>query len=112
MTNDLVKRLLAVALRQRAQLDSIQKANRNHFPMMRGLQRRVAELEAERDRNAEYVDLVSQYRAERDAAKADNTRLLKIIDAIVDEYDGQMHGPILHTINDARAALNTGKETK
>jgi hypothetical protein len=79
----------------------------------------VAELEAGRDRaiddardNAEYVDLVSQYRAERDAAKADNTRLLKIIDAIVDEYDGQMHGPILHTINDARAALNTGKETK
>ena len=112
MTDDLVKRLLDVALRQRAQLDSIQKANRNHFPMMRGLQRRVAELEAERDRNAEYVDLVSQYRAARDAAKADNTRLLKIIDAIVDEYDGQMHGPILHTINDARAALNTGKETK
>jgi hypothetical protein len=71
MTDDLVKRLLDVALRQRAQLDSIQKANRNHFPMMRGLQRRVAELEAERDRNAEYVDLVSRYRAERDAAEAE-----------------------------------------
>jgi hypothetical protein len=49
MSDALMKRLLAVALRQREQIDSLQKANRNHFPMMRGLQRRVAELEAERD---------------------------------------------------------------
>jgi chromosome segregation ATPase len=66
----------AKILRQREQLDSIQKANRNNLPMTRGLQRRVAELEAELDRaiddardNAEYVDLVSRYRAERDECK-------------------------------------------
>jgi hypothetical protein len=78
---------------------------------------RIEALTAERDRaiddardNAEYVDLVSQFRAERDAAVADNARLRGALDAIVDEYDGQMHGPILHTINEARAALDTGKE--
>jgi hypothetical protein len=55
---------------------------------------------------------LADWTARAEAAEADNARLLKIIDAIVDEYDGQMHGPILHTINEARALLDTGKETK
>jgi hypothetical protein len=58
-----------------------------------------------------HIDHADAYHKAMLAAEADNARLLKIIDAIVDEYDGQMHGPILHTINDARAAL-TGEETK
>ena len=52
--------------------------------------------------------IVDEYDRHMLVAEADNTRLLKIIGAIVDEYDGQMHGPILHTINAGRAAI-TGK---
>jgi hypothetical protein len=42
----------AKILRQREQLDAIQKANRNNLPMRRELQRRVAELEAAEADNA------------------------------------------------------------
>jgi hypothetical protein len=106
----------AKILRQREQLDSIQKANRNNLPMTRGLQRRVAELEAERDRaiddardNAEYVDLVSQFRAERDAAVADNARLRAIGSEMAESIEGNYYLPGVATR--WRAAL-TGKETK
>ena len=40
-----------------------------------------------------------------DALTAERDRLLKLLNAIVDEYNGQVHGPILYSINDALAAL-------
>ena len=81
-------------LRQREQLDSIQKANRNHLPMMRGLQRRVAELEA---------------------AEADNARLLNDL-RVISQFQATTSCTanvyaIWKMTERARAAL-TGKETK
>ena len=83
----------AKILRQREQLDSIQKANRNHLPMMLGLQRRVAELEA---------------------AEADNARRLELVDDVV--CGRGMFG--LSAADDLKWAMQhlgsalTGKETK
>jgi hypothetical protein len=74
----------AKILRQREQLDSIQKANRNNLPMTRGLQRRVAELEA---------------------AEADNARLREALAGFGVDLD-------LFDAEAARAAFNPGKDTK
>jgi len=38
--------------------------------------------------------------------------LTAALTAVVDEYEIQVHGPALHSIEAANAALNTGKETK
>lgn len=35
-------------------------------------------------------------------------RLRKLLDDIIDEYDGHMFGPIMTSINDARAELDDG----
>jgi hypothetical protein len=42
---------------------------------------------------------------------ADNARLRDALERVVDEYDLQMYGPAVASIDVARAAL-TGKETK
>jgi septal ring factor EnvC (AmiA/AmiB activator) len=89
----------AKILRQRTQLESIQKANRNNLPMRRGLQRRVAELEA---------------------AEADNARLRDELTKAADSLDwadahledaGVVSANVRYGARDARAAL-TEKETK
>ncbi len=90
----------AKILRQREQLDSIQKANRNNLPMRRGLQRRVAELEG---------------------AEADNARLRAELTKAADSLDwadahledaGVVSANVRYGARDARAAVNPGKETK
>lgn len=43
------------------------------------------------------------------ALTADNARYRKLLDAIVDEYNGQIHGPALASVEAARAELE-GKE--
>jgi hypothetical protein len=86
---------------------------------------RIEALTAERDRaiddardNAEYVDLVSQYRAERDAAVADNARLLGMVDKCQsiakDAVSMCNEGIPVSAKNVAIAVLRalTGKETK
>jgi len=49
----------------------------------------------------EYVraDIVQSLPAERD-------RLRKMLEAIIDEYNGHMHGPTMHTIETARAEVD------
>ena len=44
------------------------------------------------------------------ASEAENAKLRKLLDAIVDEYDSNMHGPILYSIDDARIVLLGEKE--
>jgi hypothetical protein len=92
MTDDLVKRLADIDPILDAEFDTQLNVRRDPYGATRAIEMalyllrdqadRIEALTAERDRaiddardNAEYVDLVSQYRAERDAAKADNARL-------------------------------------
>jgi hypothetical protein len=80
---------------------------------------RIEALTAERDRaiddardNAEYVDLVSQFRAERDAAKADNARLTAIVSAMKRYQAGEPSDPPVTGVTKVDIAAITGKETK
>ena len=80
---------------------------------------RIEALTAERDRaiddardNAEYVDLVSQFRAERDAAKADNARLTAIVSAMKRYQAGEPSDPPVTGVPKVDIAAFTGKETK
>jgi outer membrane murein-binding lipoprotein Lpp len=50
--------------------------------------------------------------AQTQAAEADSARLRDALDRVVAEYDLQMYGPAISSIDVARAALNHGKETK
>ena len=43
--------------------------------------------------------------ARAEKAEAERDRLRAVLEAIVDEYNGQVHGPIIYSIDDARAAL-------
>jgi chromosome segregation ATPase len=84
----------AKILRQREQLDAIQKANRNNLPMRRGLQRRVAELEA---------------------AEADNARLRELIDEVVcgrGMFGLSADDDLKWAMQHLGSAINTGEETK
>jgi predicted nucleic acid-binding Zn-ribbon protein len=47
-----------------------------------------------------------------EAIEADNARLRDALERVVGEYDLQMYGPAISSIDVARAALSTGKETK
>ncbi len=114
-SGDVVEAAKAEIERLRAQLAEDADVRTQIDHRLEELVGQVNGLTAERDRLKQEVD---QFWRVNDglqdamlAAEADNARLLKIIDAIVDEYDGQMHGPILHTINEARAA-RTEEETK
>ena len=44
--------------------------------------------------------------------QAENARLRGALSAVVDEYEMQMHGPALHSIEAANAVLNIGKADK
>jgi predicted RNase H-like nuclease (RuvC/YqgF family) len=50
--------------------------------------------------------------ADADATEVDNVRLRDALDRVVVEYDLQMYGPAISSMDVARAALNHGKGTK
>ena len=114
----------AKILRQRVQLESIQKANRNNLPMRRGLQRRVAELEGAEADNARLRHLLTELlqwqtlacrgaecggvggadaAADADAAEAADETYRQRVSLIALIAAAPVSGP---------TALNTGKETK
>jgi len=133
MTDDLVKRLADIDPILDAEFDTQLNVRRDPYGATRAIEMalyllrdqadRIEALTAERDRaiddardNAEYVDLVSQYRAERDAAKADNARLKKGCECAMSEirdYMQEVGGtlPLELAMGWLSAAL-TGRETK
>ena len=70
---------------------------------------RIEQLTAERDHAwamvAKADTQVGQSLADHMQAKAERDRFRKLLTDIVDEYNDQVHGPILHSIVAARAEL-------
>ena len=73
---------------------------------------RIEALTAERDARIDPAEVQALVNAAEPmlatalaAAEAERDRLRAVLEAIVDEYNGQVHGPIIYSIADAHAAL-------
>ena len=76
--------------------------------MVAGISKAAVEREAammEASSNFIWAKKLRALRAALDKAEAERDQLVKMLEAIVDEYNEQVHGPIIYSIDDARAAL-------
>ena len=78
----------------------------------------VQSLTAERDARIDpahvqaMIDAAEPALAEALAAvEADRDRLLKMLEAVIDEYNGHMYGPTMHAVEAARSELDTADGT-